>query len=78
MTLLRLFELKKWQKSGLGGRAHLLHHLIILGYFGEFQSTLSFFSSLRLRFLSYYQKPRKTQGMEKGSFRKKLTENVKK
>ena len=27
MTFLRLFELKKWQKSGLGGRAHLLHHL---------------------------------------------------
>ena len=27
MTILRLFELKKWQKSGLGGRAHLLHHL---------------------------------------------------
>ena len=24
---MRLFELKKWQKSGLGGRAHLLHHL---------------------------------------------------
>ena len=31
MTILRLFELKKWQKSGLGGRAHLLHHLIFRG-----------------------------------------------